>query len=358
MRFRLDRMLIREFLPVFVSSLLFCVLILQLVDLFEHIVSYIERDVAYVAIARQQWLYTPQTILWGFPLSLLFSVSFAMGSLYSNNELIAVLGAGRRLGRFLIPLLVFGAISGPALLWFEDSVVIESQRVKESEQRSLLGAGAAGGTNTTVATDGGSLVFFTEYYARASDTMDRVTVVERDNNGDLARRITARRAIWDGRTWELERAIIFEWDESGDVSARKSEVYRNPAYDVDPEVFRRGSQSVEDMRLDQAREFVDKRRDAGLPYRGARTEYLNRYAFAMTPLIVTAIAGAVGSRLKRSILLLSILLAMSIAVVFYGFQFVATMMARFGYITPESGAFVPVGVFLVAAFFLLARART
>ncbi|MFP4643215.1 MAG: LptF/LptG family permease [Spirochaetales bacterium] len=358
MKFRLDRMLIREFLPVFVSSLLFCVLILQLVDLFEQLVSYIERDVSYAAIVRQQWLYMPQTVLWGFPVSLLFSVSFAMGSLYSNNELIAVLGAGRRLGRFLIPLLVFGTISGPALLWFEDAVVIESQRLKQSEQRNLLGAGVAGGTNTTVASDGGSLVFFTEYYARASDTMDRVTVVERDDTGDLSRRVTARSATWDGEIWELERAVIFEWDESGTVNARETEVYRNPDYDVDPEVFRRGSQSVEDMRLAQAREFVDQRRDAGLPYQGARTEYLNRYAFAMTPLIVTVIAGAVGSRLKRSILLLSILLAMSMAVVFYGFQFVATMMARFGYITPESGAFVPVGVFVVAAFVLLGRART
>ncbi len=358
MKFRLDRMLLREFFPVFVSSLLFCVLILQLVDLFDHIVNYIEREVAVEAIVRQQVLYVPQTLVWGFPLSLLFAVSFAMGSLYSNNELIAVLGAGRRLGRFLIPLLVFGAISGPLLLWFEDSVVIDSRRVKEAEQRQLLGAGVAGGTNTTVASDGGRLVFFTEYYARASDTMDRVTVVERNENGELLRRVTARRARWDGDIWILEQAIVFEWDEGGEVSARETSEYRNRDYTVEPEVFRRGSQSVEDMRLGQARQFVEQRRNAGLPYRGARTEYLNRYAFAMTPFIVTLIAGAVGSRLKRSILLLSILLAMSIAVVFYGFEFVATMMARFGYITPELGAFVPVGVFLIVAFSLLARART
>ena len=358
MRFRLDRMIVREFLPVFASSLLFCILILQLVDLFEHIVTYIERDIAFDVIVRQQVLYIPQTIIWGFPLSLLFSVSFAMGSLYSNNELIAVLGAGRRLGRFLVPLLVFGALSGPALLWFQDSVVIESQRVKDAEQRQLLGAGVAGGTNTTIASDGGRLVFFTEYYARASDTMDRVTVVERDNTGALVRRVTARRGRWDGDVWVLEQAVVFEWDESGEVSAYETSEYRNASYTVDPEVFRRGSQNVDDMRLAQARRFVAQRMEAGLPYQGARTEYLNRYAFAMTPLIVTVIAGAVGSRLKRSILLVSILLAMSLAVVFYGFEFVATMMARFGYIPPEAGAFVPVGVFLLAGFVLLARART
>lgn len=358
MRFRLDRMLLREFIPILIYSFLFCILLLQLVELFEHVVSYVDRGVPANAIVRQQLLYLPQSTVYALPLSLLFSISFSMGSLYSNNELIAVFGAGRRLGRFLVPILVIGMLSGGFLFWFEDAVVIETRRVKEAEQRSLLGSGFAGRTNTTVSSDGGRLVFFTEYYARASDTMDRVTVVERGDEGELERRITARRGVWNGSSWDLEDAIIFEWTGNGEVRSSRRSFYENPDYSVEPEVFRRGSQNVEDMRREEAREFVRRRMETGLPYRQAQTEYLNRYAFAMTPLIVSLMAGAVGSRLKKSILLLSILIAMSLAVFYYGFQFVSNMLARFGYIEPELGAFLPVGLFLLCAIALLQRARS
>lgn len=358
MKFLLDRMLLREFMPVFISAFLFSVLLFHLVDLFEDVVNYIERDIPLSVVLRQQLLYLPQSVVWAFPLSLLFSVSFAMGSLYSNNELISVLGAGRRLGRFLLPLLVLALVSGPALFWFEDVVLIETRRTRQEEQRELLGGRAVGNTNTTVASDGGRLVFFTEYYSRDSDTMDRVTVIERNGRGQLERRVTARRGVWNGSSWDLEEALVFEWTDSSEVESNSVARYENEEYDVSPEVFRRGSQNVEDMRRAQAREFIQRRIEAGLPYRQARTDYLSRYAFALTPIIVTLIAGAVGSRLKRSILLLSILIAMSIAVSFYGAQFVAGMLARFGYVSPEFGAFSPVVLFFLISLLLLSRART
>ncbi|MFP4378458.1 MAG: LptF/LptG family permease, partial [Spirochaetales bacterium] len=101
-------MLIRSVLPVLIVALLFFVTILQLVDLFENITRYIDLAVPAADIVRVQVLFLPRSLHFSIPMALLFAVSFALGTLYSNNELIAVFGSGISLQRFVVPVLILG----------------------------------------------------------------------------------------------------------------------------------------------------------------------------------------------------------------------------------------------------------
>ncbi|MFP4508981.1 MAG: LptF/LptG family permease [Spirochaetaceae bacterium] len=355
----LDRLTLRSFFPVFLISLLFFVLILQLVDLFEHIVTYLNREVAARSVAWSQLLFLPRTLVFSVPPALLFAISYTLGSMYSNNELIAVFSAGRPLRRFVLPLIGVSILAGISLFFFENTVAIPSQSARNELQRQLIGGSGFSSTNTTISWNGGRLVFFTEYYARSSDTMDRVTVVERSPEGELVRRINARSARWEDSRWVFTDAIVFELDETPrDAVATRHEEYSNDGYDVRPEVFRRGSEDIQDMGLAEARNFIRQRQDAGLPSRKVETDYLSRYAFAMTPVIVAIFATAVGSRVKKSVLLLSLLSALILSILFYVSSMVFGLFARFGYLSPSAGAFGPVLLFLFLSILSLFRART
>ncbi|TVQ27655.1 MAG: YjgP/YjgQ family permease [Spirochaetaceae bacterium] len=355
----LDRLTLRSFLPIFLISLLFFVLILQLVDLFEHIVTYLNREIPASVIAWSQLLFLPQTMVFSIPPALLFAISFTLGSMYSNNELIAVFGAGRPLRRFVLPLILVAVCAAAGLFFFDDQVAIPAQAARNELRRQLIGSSGFATTNTTVSWDGGRLVFFTEYYARSSDSMDRVTVIERASDGSLLRRISARSARWSDGRWVFTDAVVFEPDgESGGLIARRHETFSDERYTISPDVFRRGSEDIQEMTRAEARDFIQQRQDAGLPSRQAETDYLSRYAFSMTPIIVAIFATAVGSRVKKSVLLLSLLTALILSVLFYVSSMIFGLFSRFGYLSPAAGAFGPVLLFLFLSIFSLFRART
>ncbi len=355
----LDRLTIRSFIPVFCIALLFFVMILQLVDLFEHIVTYLNREIPASRIAWAQLLFLPQTLVFSLPPALLFAASFTLGSMYSNNELIAVFGAGLPLRRFVLPMILISVVSGAGLFFFEDQVAIPSQRTRNDLQRQLTGGAGFSSTNTTVSWNAGRIVFFTEFYARNSDSMDRVTVIERNEQGELVRRVMARSARWSDGQWVFSDTIVFEPSGApGQLEARRYDRYTNEAYTIDPDVFRRGSEDIQDMTRTEARAFIRQRQAAGLPSRQAETDYLSRYAFAATPVIVVVFATAVGSRVKKSVLLLSLLSALILSVLYYVSNMVFGLFARFGYVPPSVGAFGPVLLFLVLSLLSLSRART
>lgn len=106
----LSRMIINNILSVFLIALVFFVLIVQIIDLFANLTRYINQDVPFIQVLGLQILYVPQSVSYALPMALLFAISFAMGSLYSNNELVAILGAGIPMHRLVMPIIVLGAV--------------------------------------------------------------------------------------------------------------------------------------------------------------------------------------------------------------------------------------------------------
>ncbi len=67
--------------------------------------------------------------------ALLFKVSFTLGSLYKNNELIAILGSSISLYRLVAPFIAIGIILSIGGFFFEDRVVIDSFKQKNEIYR-------------------------------------------------------------------------------------------------------------------------------------------------------------------------------------------------------------------------------
>ena len=99
-------------------------------------------------------------------------------------------------------------------------------------------------------------------------------------------------------------------------------------------------------------------RAAGGEYRAALAKTYGKISFALTPLLVTLIAAALGGLLRRNVALISLLLALGLAVVFFVLRMLGETLARVGLVSPEVGAFAGVGLFLAVGVALLRTART
>ena len=353
-----DWMILRGFFPVFLSALLFFVLIIQLVDLFANLVRYLSLEVPLASIARVQWLYMPKSISFALPVALLFAVAFTLGQLYANNELISVFAAGVSLYRFVLPLLLLGGLLGVGSVFFEEQVVIETLRQKNALSRELLNINRSfSNTKVAVSSPDRRVVIYADYYNDAAKTLSGVTVLLRREDGAFDERIEAPWGEWNGQHWEFADAEVFRYEDEGFVRSGEQRVSEE-RIDVLPGVFQRSEREVSEMTLQQAREFVRSQREAGLPFRRALTEYWNRYSFALTPVIVVLISSAIGGRFRKNIVLMSLLLSLSIAVAYYVAGMVTDLMAVGGLLSPFAGAWISALVFLIGGSALFRHART
>ncbi|MFP4372863.1 MAG: LptF/LptG family permease [Spirochaetaceae bacterium] len=355
----LGRMVLSQFIPVMLVSLLFFVLILQLVDLFSNLVRYLDLEVPLYAVGRAQLLYVPKSVSFALPISVLFAASYTLGTFYSNNELIAVLASGVALHRFAAPLVAAGILLSAGSFVFEETVVIDTFTRKTELTRELLNVNRSfSNTDVTLLGSANRIIYHADYYNDATLTLSELTVLMRDGSGRLVRRINADWAEWRDGEWVLHETVVFERGEDGTLERSAHRLLEDAGLTADPSTFRRRTQEIEEMDLGEAERYIRELRQAGLPYREALTSYYERFSFALTPFIVTLIASAVGSRFRKNILLMSLLVSLSLSVVYYIVGMVTGLLAAAGTIPPWAGAWAGFFLFLVFGIIGFRHART
>ncbi len=357
-RTTLHLMLLRRFVPVFVIAIAFFISILQLIDLFENITSYIDREVSFLQVLRVHLLYLPRSLHFALPMSLLFAGAFTLGTMYSRNELIAVFGSGVSLRSFVAPVILVGVILSVGSFFFEEHVVISTVTRKNALERELLQVSASrSASNVTRLGDAARLLYHADFYNDETRSLSGVLLVERSAEGQVERIVSARTARWNGTNWEVQAARIFERSDGG-FAERYAATEDLPRYTLSPDAFRRIGRDLDQMRLEEAAAWIESQRTAGLPYREDLTKYHERFSFSLTPLIVVMIATAVGGRFRKNILLMSLLVALCVAVVYYVTQMVSGLLAYSGFMSPILGAWSGVLLFVVIGLGLLRLSRT
>ncbi|MDR1626644.1 MAG: LptF/LptG family permease [Spirochaetia bacterium] len=353
-------MVVRSFIPVFLVALSFFVLILEMVDLFANLWRYLNQEVPFSQIMMIQFMYMPKCVSFATPISVLFSTAYCLGESYSRNELIAVFGAGIPLFRFVVPLLVISAFVSVFGYVFEENWVIDSYREKNEMVKAALNESTTfSNSNVTVLGENISTIYHADYYNDQNNSLTGLIVTKRGADGKFLQRIDAETAIWNaqGGTWQLNRVRVFTAE--GDTVGEKGfDTLTDGDLTLAPENFRTMTNNVEEMRAPDAREWIDKLRRAGLPYREALTAYYNRFSFMFAPLVVALLSSAIGGRFRKNILLMSLLSSLVLSVVYYVTQMVMRLLAKYGFIAPSVGAWFALFLFLILGILSMRNART
>jgi lipopolysaccharide export system permease protein len=356
----LHRMLLGTLLAIFLISILFFVLVIELLDLFTNLWRYLAHETSPLEILTVALYYLPKCISYAVPPALLFSAAFTLGVLYKNNELIAILGSGISLYQLVLPFLVIGIVLSVGAFFFEEHFVIDSFRRKNELYRNAVRQEISfSNTNVTVISEGEGIIYQVDYYNDKKQTITDVIIVERAGNGEFETRIDADWGEWNGSNWELHNSRIYRWSDDRD----KVILERRPYYDAtrlveNPATFRKTTRNVEEMKSAEARQWIARLRRAGLPYRGALTEYYKKFFFSLSPFIVVLIAAGVGGRFKRNVLLMNLLTALVVSVVYYVVQMVSVILAKNGLIPPLAGAGLAFALFTAVGAAALRTART
>ncbi len=357
----LHKMIIKDFFPTLLVSLTFFILILQLVDLFGNLWRYLNADVALSEIGRVALLYIPKCISFSLPISILFTISFILGNYYANNELIAVFGSGYSLYRFTLPLLVIGFILSVGGYFFEDRIVIPTFKEKNALSNTLLGQSASmSNSNVTVLSRKNEVIYNADFYNDQRKSLTGITVLFFSPRGEFLSRVDGARAEWDEKEgWVVKNARIFRFsEETGYMEEENRSSWSDERMDEPPSSFQRLTRKVDEMNSREAKDWVESLRRTGFPYKGALTEYYQRFSFALTPLVVAILSCSLGGRFKKNILLMSLLSSLVVSVIYYVTQMIMILLAKLGYIPPLYGAWAAFVLFCLVGAVLLKTAHT
>ena len=353
----LQRYLLQLFFPVFVITLLFFILLLQLGDLFLNLAQYLQNQVRFVTLLRVMYLYLPKCISFAMPLSVLFASSYTMGNMYAKNELTSIFASGMPLAVLVAPLVLCGFLLSLGMFYFEDHILIHFQRQKIALVNSILEPEQnLNRSDVVVLSDSGKVVYFADYYDDSQKELSNVLIVMRTESGDVSTVIKGSSARWQTDHWEVVDKSVYTFTPENDVLYQDTideRVFFEP-----PETFQRNITSIDEMTIAQAKVFIDNLKKMGLPYHEYLSQYYRRFSFPFTTFIVLFFSVSVGGRFKKNILLMSLLFSLALAVLYYVTEMMTMLFAKWEYISPLAGASLPFLIFTVLSIVMLRIART
>jgi lipopolysaccharide export system permease protein len=351
-----DRYILRHFIPVFFVAAGMFVLLFLLVDLFMNMVPYLDNFATMDQILLVSWYYIPKSFTFALPVSLLFAVAYTLGDLYARNELTTIITSGVPFWRLTAVFMVIGFFMSIFAFFFEDNVVIPTYKIKNTMTRTLKGQQIQeNNSDIVIKTHGGNRIYSVDFYDYEHLVLNGVSVIEKDDNGNFLSQIRAPSARWFEEHWVFSNPVIYAWQ---DGMIRVNTLIPSDAYDEGPELFRRSAVNPAELSAKDAAALADDLREAGLPYTEALADVYHRYSFSTVSFIVVILSISLGSHFRKNILMMSLLVSILSAVLFYVVEMVTMMMGRLGYISPFLGAWFPVFLFVVIGVILVRYAKT
>lgn len=354
----LIKYLAKKFIPCFLGALAFFSLILVLVDLLINLWQYIQNQVPFTKICELMLLYFPKTIWYAAPLAILFGVAFTLSTLYANNELTVIFASGISLFRFTFPLLVFSFILSFGFFLFEDNLVVPLYKKKVELQKVLLNeAQSKNNDKVVVLSEQGRIVYKADYYDDINKRLYSLYVVFRNEDGSLDTILRGDSAYYNGEKWVLSKGVRYTYENGSLNFYSDLGTYDELLVEL-PETFQKFEISVEEVNTRDARTYIQLLRRTGLPYAEAQSVYYKKYSFPTIIFIVVFLSIGLSGKSRKNVLLSSLILCVSSAVLFYVTQMVTMYMAKFEIISPFAGAWLPVFMFTAVSIVLVRFART
>ena len=353
----LQRYLIRLFFPVFVITILFFILLLQLGDLFLNLPQYLQNQARFITLLRVMYLYFPKCVSFAMPLSVLFASSYTMGNMYAKNELTSIFASGMPLAVLVAPLVLCGFLLSIGMFYFEDRILIHFQRQKIALVNSILEPQQnLNSSDLVILSDSGKIVYFADYYDDTQKELNNILIVVRTESGDISTVIKGESAYWQIDHWEVTDKAVYTF--TGENGVLYQDSIDEKLFSEPPETFQRNITSIDEMTIAQAKLFIDNLKKMGLPYHEYLSQYYRRFSFPFTTFIVLFFSVSIGGRFKKNILLMSLLFSLALAILYYVTEMMTMLFAKWEYISPLAGAFLPLLIFTVLSVAMLKIART
>jgi lipopolysaccharide export system permease protein len=378
---KIDILVLREFIPFFLTGVAAFTLLMVAVTLFRDILKYVtEYGFTLGQVGKFLLLALPQTVAYTFPMAVLFSGLLSFGRLSDTSEITACRAGGIGMFRIVLPALVFAwfVVLGTFMLsekfapqstlaaknYIQNAIIEQGISVEETDisfmdqDAGWLFAAASGEGNvfndvkwwdfsrpgeiSLYTADEG--VWHMGYWVFHDVKVYHIAVSERMNSENFT---------GDGEYVSVEpteeRSAYYTMD-SPELEMR---ITRTPS-----DILSEGSRDPEEMSLQELRAFLASpliEEHSEKYRRKILGTYHLKIAAPFMSIVFTLIAAPLGLAPQRSTSTMGVGLSMVLVFIYYMLMTFSVKIAESGILLPIVAAWLPNTIFLIAGAFLIGR---
>jgi lipopolysaccharide export system permease protein len=355
----LDKYVFLEWLKIFCSTAIGLPILLIIIDLTDHLPTYLGRNIPRADIALSYLYWIPQSMFMALPAAVLFATVFSIGTFTRHSEITAAKASGISFYRLIAPIFV-GALLAVGL----DIVIAELVPVTDARRNDLLREGAVqSGTqrfNFPYAAEYGR-VYKVQSLDVTAGTVDKLQIERRGKGADYPTvLISSAGAKYDAKTnsWTLRQGEMHVVRDSlPGLDMSFSEMHDRRIVERPSDLMAQ-PRSPQEMRFAELTRFIRSLERSGGDANLLRVERALKIAIPVTCLVIALFGAPLATSTQRGGTAFGIGLSLATTVTFLMLIQLTKAIGGKHLIPPDLAAWLPNVLFAAVGLVILARVRT
>ena len=357
----LDRYLLKQFLYVLFFALLSFWIIFLIVDVVEHIDTFIDRHASLSAVIKYYIFYSPYILVLVLPIAMLLSSLFSLGLLSRQNELLALKSSGISLYRILFPLLGLALVISFLVMMAGNYLIPYTNRlslkIHSSEIEKKANVGETMYNDVYLQTENQQVLYLNHYNSQTR-TGEGV-LFQTFKDGQMKEEIRAEKIIWAGNGWIFLKGIQRIFSDFSLSPEKYMPFERTLRLDlkIKPEVLTREQKLPEEMSYQELKSYVLLKQKTGQDVAAEKTDLYLKISFPLANLVIVLFGCTLATSPRRSGLALSFAISLAICFVYYTFLKIGQSFGYSHKFSPLLAAWISNLVFGIVGLVLLFKAK-
>ncbi|MEO8446339.1 MAG: LptF/LptG family permease [bacterium] len=363
----LDLYTLKQFVKNFLFGIMCFLLVFILVDLFENLDKFIDKNLNFVAIAQYYLYFIPEILKLITPIGMLLATLFTMSRFVNYSEFTAINSAGISLFRFALPLLAFGILMTIFSFYFNGWIVPKSNSLKFNFERSYMDKNKLQGVipNLHIQDADNQFIFIGNYLE--SDKLGSGASIQIFSRSDLSRletRFDIKTMKWDSvkNEWKLMGVTKRYFDSAS--SAEKIFSYDTIYISQIPEIKKiyltpaniiKKQLKPDELMLTDLKEFIESMEESAQDVSRSKVDYYSKISFPFANLVVILFGISLSINRRKSGAALQFGISILIAFIYLGFIKISQTFGYNGEINPILTAWLANIIFFALAIINLIR---
>ncbi|MBP7215395.1 MAG: LptF/LptG family permease [Candidatus Kapabacteria bacterium] len=353
---RLHYYMIKRFISTFLFALLAMALLFIIVDLFEHLENFLDREVFFIKILEYYMYYIPDILKLVIPIATLMAVLFSVGMFSSNNEITAMKSGGMSLYSIMLPFVIASLALSIFQLYFSSEIVPKSNKIKNTLGEVYFGRSSRTVylSNLYIRDNPTKIVNFREYDANRNRGYSlQVNTFSGTNSPRLVETIRAENFYWDSVTnnWKLIKIKKQVFAQGNIIESRIDSM--NYKFSFNQKELTELAKPFDEMTFREQDNYLKFQQKGGKDIRKELTNYYGTIAFPFANFIVILFGVPFASIKQKGGIAIQISAALIISFLYIIFAKLGQIIGYSLQFPPLLSAWLANGIFFLGGLFVL-----
>jgi lipopolysaccharide export system permease protein len=354
----LDRYVLTEWMKIFLTTALGLPFLLVIIDLTDHLQTYLNRNIPPADIALSYVYWMPQSMFMALPAAVLFATVFSIGNFTRHSEITAAKASGISFYRLTAPI-ILGALLATGL----DLAIAELVPITDARRNDLIGdVRSQTGTqryNFAYAAEYGR-VYKAQQLDVPTGRLQQLQIERKGNGKDYPTVLIAAQSAQyeNGKGWTIQNGVMHVIGDSTPPLAVNFATMHDSMMTERPVDMMAKPRDPQEMRYAELSRFIRALERSGGDASVLRVERALKIAIPVTCLVIALFGAPLATSTQRGGTAYGIGLSLAITITFLMLIQLTKAVGGKGIITPEVAAWIPNALFAVVGMVLLTRVRT